>query len=68
MQCHASQISPDDFFLAMPVEGFALAFGTEWFIAEGATRPADAPFGDDLFAAVVPSSAEPDARRRSRLG
>ena len=50
MQCHESQISPEDFFLAMPLEGFTSAFGTEWYIAEGAARPADAPFADDLFA------------------
>jgi LmbE family N-acetylglucosaminyl deacetylase len=52
MQCHESQISPDDFFLAMPDDGFASAFGVEWYIAEGASRPADAPMGDDLFADV----------------
>jgi LmbE family N-acetylglucosaminyl deacetylase len=51
MQCHESQISPDDFFLAMPLEAFANAFGTEWFIREGAGRAADEPFGGDLFAA-----------------
>ena len=56
MECHASQISPEDFFLAMPLEGFASAFGTEWYIAEGASRPADAPFADDLFAPVVVTS------------
>ena len=33
MKAHASQIAPDSFFLAMPSEVFALAFGTEWFIA-----------------------------------
>ncbi|WP_086828236.1 PIG-L family deacetylase [Allokutzneria sp. NRRL B-24872] len=35
MRAHASQISEDSFFLAMPDEGFAYAFGTEWFIREG---------------------------------
>ena len=34
----------------MPLEGFAQAFGTEWFIAQGVTRDPDAPFADDLFA------------------
>ncbi len=58
MGCHQSQISPDDFFLAMPIEGFRQAFGTEWFIAEGARRAPDQPFGDDLFAGLVPSSAK----------
>jgi hypothetical protein len=28
---------------------FAQAFGTEWFIEHGKSRPAGAPFGDDLF-------------------
>ncbi len=35
MRAHASQISEESFFLAMPEEGFRLAFGTEWFIREG---------------------------------
>ena len=34
-QAHASQISEQSFFLAMPDEGFAYAFGTEWFIRDG---------------------------------
>jgi LmbE family N-acetylglucosaminyl deacetylase len=53
MVCHESQISDESFFMQMPPEIFTLAFGTEWFIASGATRAAGAPFGDDLFAAVV---------------
>lgn len=36
MRAHASQISEQSFFLAMPDEAFAFAFGTEWFIREGA--------------------------------
>ena len=56
MECHASQISPEDFFLAMPLEGFASAFGTEWYIAQGATRSPEAPFADDLFAPLVVTS------------
>ncbi|MDT8912148.1 PIG-L family deacetylase [Amycolatopsis sp. PS_44_ISF1] len=35
MRAHASQISEDSFFLALPDEQFRLAFGTEWFIREG---------------------------------
>ncbi len=35
MRAHASQISEDSFFLAIPDEQFAFAFGTEWFIREG---------------------------------
>jgi LmbE family N-acetylglucosaminyl deacetylase len=36
MRCHASQITDGSFFLQMPDEAFALAFGTEWFIKHGA--------------------------------
>lgn len=32
MAAHASQIPDDSFFLAMPEDRFALAFGSEWFI------------------------------------
>jgi LmbE family N-acetylglucosaminyl deacetylase len=53
MVCHESQISDESFFMQMPPEIFTLAFGTEWFMAVGQTRPADAPFGDDLFASVA---------------
>jgi len=35
MQAHASQISDESFFLAMPPFAFSLAFGTEWFIRAG---------------------------------
>lgn len=35
MAAHASQISEQSFFLAMPPEAFARAFGTEWFIEHG---------------------------------
>lgn len=49
MKAHASQIADDSFFLAMPDEVFADAFGTEWFIALGATRHREAAFVDDLF-------------------
>ena len=35
MRAHASQISEQSVFLAMPVEAFAYEFGTEWFIREG---------------------------------
>jgi LmbE family N-acetylglucosaminyl deacetylase len=40
MVAHASQISENSFFLAMPPEAFAAAFGREWFIHRGV--PADA--------------------------
>ncbi len=32
MAAHASQITPDSFFLALPDDAFRVAFGTEWFI------------------------------------
>jgi LmbE family N-acetylglucosaminyl deacetylase len=35
MRAHASQISEQSFFLAMPDDSFRHAFGTEWFIREG---------------------------------
>jgi LmbE family N-acetylglucosaminyl deacetylase len=35
MRAHASQISEQSFFLAMPDEAFRFAFGTEWFIRAG---------------------------------
>ena len=34
MRAHASQISEQSFFLAMPDEAFSFAFGTEWFIRD----------------------------------
>jgi LmbE family N-acetylglucosaminyl deacetylase len=36
MAAHASQISETSFFLSVPPEFFARAFGTEWFIRRGA--------------------------------
>ena len=36
MAAHATQIAESSFFLAMPQEMFAEAFGTEWFIHRGA--------------------------------
>ena len=52
MRAHRSQIDEKHFFLALPDEAFAQAFGTEWFIALDQTRPDGAPFADDLFAGV----------------
>ncbi len=43
MICHASQITDQSFFLQMPPEMFAMAFGTEWFIE--ADRPGGAQPG-----------------------
>jgi LmbE family N-acetylglucosaminyl deacetylase len=39
MRCHASQITDTSFFLQMPDEAFAAAFGTEWFIEPGVAGP-----------------------------
>jgi LmbE family N-acetylglucosaminyl deacetylase len=35
MRAHASQISEQSFFLALPDEAFRQTFGTEWFIRTG---------------------------------
>jgi LmbE family N-acetylglucosaminyl deacetylase len=52
MAAHASQIGADSFFLSMPPEAFAAAFGTEWYIRPGYERAADEPFMDDLLRGV----------------
>jgi LmbE family N-acetylglucosaminyl deacetylase len=39
MRCHASQIQDTSFFLEMPDDAFATAFGTEWFIEHDRTPP-----------------------------
>ena len=39
MRCHRSQITDSSFFLEMPDEVFAMAFGTEWFIEHDASPP-----------------------------
>jgi LmbE family N-acetylglucosaminyl deacetylase len=49
MVAHASQIADDSWFLTMPEDAFAEAFGTEWYIRTGHTRAADAPFGTSLW-------------------
>jgi LmbE family N-acetylglucosaminyl deacetylase len=52
MRAHESQIGDDSFFMKFPLDVFAEAFGTEWYMEVDRPRPADAPFGDDLFAGV----------------
>jgi LmbE family N-acetylglucosaminyl deacetylase len=47
MAAHASQIPEASFFLQMPPEAFAVAFGTEWFIRSGSVRDGD--FETDIF-------------------
>ncbi len=39
MACHPSQITDSSFFLEMPDDAFADAFGTEWFIEHDAEPP-----------------------------
>jgi LmbE family N-acetylglucosaminyl deacetylase len=39
MRAHASQIGEQSFFLAMPDEAFAAAFGIEWYIHRGVSTP-----------------------------
>ena len=48
MKAHASQIGPESFFLAMPDEVFAAAFGTEHFIR----RAAPAGLAEDSLAGL----------------
>lgn len=42
MRAHASQIAEQSFFLAMPDDVFAVAFGTEWYIHRGVATPVEA--------------------------
>lgn len=49
MEAHASQIGPETFFLKLPPEAFAAAFGTEWYVELGRTRAPGAPFGATLL-------------------
>ncbi len=50
MAAHASQVAADSFFLTLPDDTFAAAFGTEWFILPDAPRPPGSPFTTTLFA------------------
>jgi LmbE family N-acetylglucosaminyl deacetylase len=54
MQAHASQIGADSFFLTLPDEAFAAAFGTEWFIRPGHGRETGGPFADLLDELTAP--------------
>ena len=49
MRAHSSQIAPDSFFLALPDEAFAAAFGTEWFVRVGTAPPGPDALGTTLF-------------------
>jgi len=48
MRAHASQISEQSFFLAMPDEAFARAFGIEWYIRRGVPVPVE-EYEDSIF-------------------
>ena len=48
MAAHASQIPPDSFFLAMPIEAFREAFGSEWYIRRDARDIRENWLFDDL--------------------
>jgi LmbE family N-acetylglucosaminyl deacetylase len=43
MAAHASQISEESFFLAMPEDAFVTSFGWEWYIRHGVERTPDQP-------------------------
>lgn len=49
MVAHASQISEDSWFLKMPDEVFAVAFGHEWFVDPANARSDGAPMVDHLL-------------------
>jgi LmbE family N-acetylglucosaminyl deacetylase len=50
MRAHASQIGDDSFFMTMPDDVFAMAFGTEWYIRPGHSRSPGDGYIDDLLA------------------
>ncbi|MEO1062110.1 MAG: PIG-L family deacetylase [Actinomycetota bacterium] len=49
MAAHASQIGDDSFFLQLPEEAFAMAFGFEHYIRVGASRADGAPFESSVL-------------------
>jgi LmbE family N-acetylglucosaminyl deacetylase len=57
MRAHASQIGPEHFFLAMPLEMFTNAFGTEWFIERGSPRAEGEALRPDLLASLGEAAA-----------
>lgn len=48
LMAHASQINDESFFLAMPDELFAVAFGTEWFVDAALYRASRQRRGDPV--------------------
>ncbi len=49
IRAHASQIPEDSFFLAMPDDAFAAAFGREWFVDPDRRRDGRPQVGDPLL-------------------
>ena len=49
MAAHASQIAEDSFFMQLPDEAFAMAFGVEHYIRVGASRGANEAFESSVF-------------------
>ena len=48
MAAHASQITEDSIFLALPDDAFAMAFGQEWYVHYGSSQQGE-PYLDDIF-------------------
>jgi LmbE family N-acetylglucosaminyl deacetylase len=48
MEAHASQIPADSFFLSLPEDAFAVAFGQEWFIRRDAPNIRETWLFEDL--------------------
>ncbi|MEZ5380655.1 MAG: PIG-L family deacetylase [Microthrixaceae bacterium] len=49
MVAHASQIGEDSWFLKMPEDVFAMAFGTEWFVDPASPRRDGAPMASEVL-------------------
>ena len=51
MAAHASQITEDSIFLALPDDAFAMAFGQEWYVHYGSSQQGE-PYLDDIYAVL----------------
>ena len=51
MAAHASQITEDSIFLALPDDAFAMAFGHEWYVHYGSSQQGE-PYLDDIYAVL----------------
>lgn len=49
IRIHRSQVSEEHFFLALPTEHFAIAFGTEWFVDRSQPRDGSEPLRGTLI-------------------